>query len=62
MFEETPIFTMLRILFMQAVGMQAYFLYNALGNKELYPDWTNVREIDESEPCYRRKLTPSRIS
>lgn len=42
MFEETPIFTLVRILFMQAVGMQAYFMYNALGNKELYPNWTNV--------------------
>jgi hypothetical protein len=27
---------------MQAVGMQAYFAYNALGNKELYPGYTNV--------------------
>ena len=43
MFEETPIWTLVRILFMQAVGMQAYFAYNALGNKELYPNYTNVR-------------------
>lgn len=42
MFEETPLFTLLRIFFMQAVGMQAYFAYNALGNKELYPGYTNV--------------------
>lgn len=42
MFEETPIWTLVRILFMQAVGMQAYFMYNALGNRELYPNWTNV--------------------
>ncbi|KAF8341432.1 delta-12 fatty acid desaturase [Cantharellus anzutake] len=39
-FEETPIFTFLRIVFMQAVGMQAYFAYNALGNK-MYPAGTN---------------------
>ncbi|KAF8321137.1 hypothetical protein DL93DRAFT_2163444 [Clavulina sp. PMI_390] len=41
MFEETPIFTLVRIIFMQAVGMQAYFAYNALGNRELYPGYTN---------------------
>lgn len=43
MFEETPVYTLARIIFMQAVGMQAYFSYNALGNKALYPGWTNVR-------------------
>ncbi|KAF8308723.1 uncharacterized protein EI90DRAFT_3129707 [Cantharellus anzutake] len=40
MFEETPLFSLLRIFFMQAVGMQAYFTYNALGNP-MYPAWTN---------------------
>jgi len=40
MFEETPLFTLVRILFMQAVGMQAYFAYNALGSP-MYPAWTN---------------------
>lgn len=40
MFEETPIFTLGRIFFMQAVGMQAYFAYNALGSP-MYPAGTN---------------------
>ena len=43
MFEETPIFTLVRIFFMQAVGMQAYFAYNALGSP-MYPAGTNVRQ------------------
>ena len=55
MFEETPIWTLIRILFMQAVGMQAYFAYNALGNKELYPNYTNV-----SNPALATKLPTNR--
>ncbi|KAG6888640.1 hypothetical protein C0992_007957, partial [Termitomyces sp. T32_za158] len=39
-FEETPIYTLLRMLFMQALGWQYYLLTNALGN-QMYPSWTN---------------------
>lgn len=41
MFEETPIFTLGRMVFMQLLGWQAYLLYNALGSP-MYPEGTNV--------------------
>ncbi|KZS96675.1 hypothetical protein SISNIDRAFT_424253 [Sistotremastrum niveocremeum HHB9708] len=40
MFEETPIFTLGRMVFMQLLGWQAYLLYNALGSP-MYPEGTN---------------------
>ncbi|KAJ7429676.1 delta-12 fatty acid desaturase protein [Mycena galericulata] len=39
-FEETPIYSLLRLLLMQAVGLQAYLLVNALGSPK-YPTGTN---------------------
>ncbi|TFK22250.1 delta-12 fatty acid desaturase [Coprinopsis marcescibilis] len=39
-FEETPIYTLLRMLFMQALGWQYYLLTNAMGNPA-YPSGTN---------------------
>jgi hypothetical protein len=41
-FEETPIYTLLRMLFMQALGWQFYLVTNAMGSP-MYPPWTNVR-------------------
>jgi hypothetical protein len=40
-FEETPIYSLLRLLVMQAVGLQAYLMVNALGSPK-YPAGTNV--------------------
>ena len=40
-FEETPIYTLLRMLAMQAFGWQYYLLTNALGST-MYPEGTNV--------------------
>ncbi|KAJ7818813.1 delta-12 fatty acid desaturase [Mycena leptocephala] len=39
-FEETPIYSLLRLLVMQAVGLQAYLMVNALGSPK-YPAGTN---------------------
>ncbi|KAG6872700.1 hypothetical protein C0995_007368 [Termitomyces sp. Mi166 len=39
-FEETPIYTLARMLFMQALGWQYYLFTNAMGNQR-YPPWTN---------------------
>lgn len=41
-FEETPIYSLLRLLVMQAVGLQAYLTVNALGSPK-YPPGTNVK-------------------
>lgn len=41
-FEEAPIYTLGRMLFMQALGWQFYLVTNAMGNN-MYPPWTNVR-------------------
>jgi hypothetical protein len=41
MFEETPIYTLARILVMQVAGWQYYLLTNALGSP-MYPPGTNV--------------------
>jgi hypothetical protein len=41
-FEETPIYTLLRMLFMQAFGWQYYLFTNAMGSP-MYPPGTNVR-------------------
>ncbi|KAJ6561601.1 delta-12 fatty acid desaturase [Mycena capillaripes] len=40
-FEETPIYALLRLVLMQAVGLQAYLMVNALGSPK-YPAGTNV--------------------
>ena len=40
-FEETPIYTLSRMLFMQALGWQCYLLTNVMGNPA-YPSGTNV--------------------
>ncbi|KAJ7475899.1 delta-12 fatty acid desaturase [Mycena latifolia] len=39
-FEETPIYSLLRLIVMQAVGLQAYLTVNALGSPK-YPPGTN---------------------
>ena len=39
-FEETPIYTLVRMLFMQALGWQYYLLTNAMGSP-MYPAGTN---------------------
>lgn len=39
-FEETPIYTLLRMIFMQALGLHAYFLTNIMGSPR-YPPGTN---------------------
>lgn len=41
-FEETPIYTLGRMLVMQAIGMQYYLATNAMGSP-MYPEGTNVR-------------------
>lgn len=41
-FEETPIYTLCRMLAMQLFGWHAYLLYNALGSPS-YPEGTSVR-------------------
>ena len=40
-FEETPIYSLARVLFMQALGWQYYLLTNAMGSP-MYPPGTNV--------------------
>ncbi|KAJ7126935.1 delta-12 fatty acid desaturase protein [Mycena epipterygia] len=39
-FEETPIYSLLRLILMQAIGLQAYLAVNALGSPK-YPAGTN---------------------
>lgn len=50
-FEETPIYTLVRMLFMQAIGWQYYLFTNAMGNPS-YPPGTNVSENFESSGAY----------
>ena len=40
-FEEAPLYTLVRMLFMLFFGLQAYFASNALGSP-MYPPGTNV--------------------
>jgi len=40
-FEDTPIYTLARMIFMQALGWQFYLVTNAMGSP-MYPPWTNV--------------------
>lgn len=49
-FEEAPFYTLLRIIFMQAVGWQWYLLTNALGNPA-YPEGTN--HFAPSSPLFK---------
>ena len=41
-FEETPIYTLGRMVLMQLLGWQAYLCFNTLGSPS-YPEGTNVR-------------------
>ena len=41
-FEETPIYTLSRMLFMQTIGFQFYLATNAMGSP-MYTTWANVR-------------------
>ncbi|KAG5636052.1 hypothetical protein H0H81_009248 [Sphagnurus paluster] len=50
MFEETPIYTLGRMLFMQAAGWQFYLLTNAMGNP-MYPKGTN--HFEPSSPLFK---------
>lgn len=49
-FEEAPFYTLLRIIFMQAVGWQWYLFTNAMGNPA-YPDGTN--HFNPSSPLFK---------
>ncbi|KAF9467195.1 fatty acid conjugase [Collybia nuda] len=49
-FEETPIYTLVRMLFMQALGMQFYLARNSLGSP-MYPDGTN--HFNPSSPLFK---------
>ncbi|KAF8879058.1 delta-12 fatty acid desaturase [Infundibulicybe gibba] len=49
-FEETPIYTLLRVLFMQVVGWQLYLATNALGSP-MYPPGTN--HFQPSSPLFK---------
>jgi hypothetical protein len=40
-FEETPVYTLCRMLVMQFLGMQLYLGFNIKGS-EMYPNGTNV--------------------
>jgi len=40
-FEETPIYTLVRMIIMQALGWQFYLVTNAMGSP-MYPAGTNV--------------------
>ena len=41
-FEETPLYTLFRMVAMQLLGWQSYLLQNTLGS-HMYPPGTNVR-------------------
>ena len=41
--DEAPIVSLLRLFMQQALGLEAYLMVNALGNKS-YPKGTNVRD------------------
>ena len=43
-FEETPIYTLVRMFLMQALGWQYYLLTNAMGSPS-YPPGTNVSRL-----------------
>ncbi|KAH7890990.1 delta-12 fatty acid desaturase [Phlebopus sp. FC_14] len=49
-FEETPIYTLLRMLAMQLLGWQAYLLTDAMGNP-IHPMWTN--HFSTSSPLFK---------
>nr|BAL02933.1 delta-12 fatty acid desaturase [Pholiota nameko] len=49
-FEETPIYTLARMLFMQALGWQYYLLTNAMGSP-MYPPGTN--HFQPSSPLFK---------
>ena len=44
-FEETPIYTLFRMIFMQLLGWQCYLLANTMGSP-MYPSGTNVGSIN----------------
>jgi hypothetical protein len=44
-FEETPIYTLFRMVFMQLLGWQYYLLTNAMGSP-MYPSGTNVGSVN----------------
>ena len=43
-FEDTPLFTLGRMVLMQLLGWQSYLLFNTLGSP-MYPSGTNVRAL-----------------
>ncbi|KAF7336670.1 Acyl-lipid omega-3 desaturase (Cytochrome b5), endoplasmic reticulum [Mycena venus] len=49
-FEETPIYSLLRLIVMQAIGMHAYLMVNALGSPK-YPPGTN--HFNPSSPLFK---------
>ncbi|KAG5639052.1 hypothetical protein H0H81_007310 [Sphagnurus paluster] len=49
-FEETPIYTLVRMLLMQAIGWQYYLCTNAMGNP-MYPPGTN--HFQPSSPLFK---------
>ena len=44
-FEETPIYTLMRMIIMQLLGFQCYLLRNVLGSP-MYPSGTNVGNVN----------------
>ena len=44
-FEETPVYTLIRMAFMQILGWQYYLLTNVMGSP-MYPSGTNVNSIN----------------
>lgn len=44
-FEETPIYTLIRMAFMQLLGLQFYLLTNIMGSP-MYPSGTNVSNVN----------------
>ncbi|KAJ7158698.1 delta-12 fatty acid desaturase [Mycena filopes] len=61
-FEETPIYTLLRLVVMQAVGLQTYLMVNALGSPK-YPPGTNHFDPSSAlfKPHERRGIVASNI-
>ncbi|TFK53229.1 hypothetical protein OE88DRAFT_1718176 [Heliocybe sulcata] len=51
-FEETPIYTLVRIVMMQLLGWHAYLSYNALGSK-MYPPGMGTNHFSPYSPLFK---------
>ncbi|THH32541.1 hypothetical protein EUX98_g1641 [Antrodiella citrinella] len=52
-FDDTPIMTLGKLLVMQSCGWWLYLSSNAMGNKDLYPDGTNL--MSPLSPVYKKE-------